>query len=113
MAAPELAGRRVSVRPAPALLVAPAGMLLNVAVKDSVQRARPAWNEPLVQPASYSFPSGHALAATVFYGVCCVLVFARTRSRAWRAVAAAVAAFMVLLAFAALLAPSGATMVAS
>ena len=80
-----------------ALLVVPAGMLLNVGLKHLFQRARPAWVDPLVQLATYSFPSGHAVASTVFYGMLCTLVFARTRSRPWRAVALAAAVFMVLL----------------
>ena len=79
------------------LLVVPAGMLLNVGVKNLVQRARPAWEDPLLQLATYSFPSAHAVAATVFYGSLCGLVFARTRSRLWRGVAAGAAICMVSL----------------
>lgn len=80
-----------------ALLVVPVGMLVNVSLKVLVQRARPAWDDPLVQLATYSFPSGHAAASTVFYGALCLLVFQCTGSRTWRALAAGVAVFMVLL----------------
>lgn len=80
-----------------ALLVVPVGMLVNVSLKYLVQRARPDWDDPLVQLATYSFPSGHAAASTVFYGALCMLVFRRTRSRRWRALAAAIAVGMVLL----------------
>jgi undecaprenyl-diphosphatase len=80
-----------------ALLVVPVGMLLNVGLKDMFRRARPHWDDPLVQLASYSFPSGHALAATVFYGMLCALVFEHTRSRLWRGVAATVTVVMVVL----------------
>ena len=47
----------------------PGGMLLNVALKFYFQRARPVFEEPMVTLATYSFPSGHATAATCFYGL--------------------------------------------
>ena len=80
-----------------ALLVVPTGMLLNVGLKNVFQRARPAWDDPLVHIATYSFPSGHAVASTVFYGMLCALVFAHTESPRRRALALAGAVFMVLL----------------
>ncbi|MBC5783917.1 phosphatase PAP2 family protein [Ramlibacter sp. USB13] len=79
------------------LLVVPTGMLVNVGFKNLFQRARPAWDDPLVQLATYSFPSGHAVASTVFYGMLCALVYAHTRTRWKRALALAVAVGMVLL----------------
>lgn len=79
------------------LLVVPAGMLLNVGLKNLVQRARPAWDDPIVQLATYSFPSGHAVAATVFYGSLCALAFAHARSPLWRGVAATATVLLVLL----------------
>jgi membrane-associated phospholipid phosphatase len=45
------------------------GALLNVLLKYAYQRSRPVFNEPLVSLLTYSFPSGHAAAATVLYGV--------------------------------------------
>jgi membrane-associated phospholipid phosphatase len=80
-----------------ALMVVPLGMLLNLALKDAFQRARPVLDDPLVRLATYSFPSGHAVASTVFYGALCALVFTHTRSRAARAAACAVALVMVPL----------------
>lgn len=79
------------------LLVVPAGMLLNVALKNLFQRPRPTLEEPLVQLSTYSFPSGHAVASSVFYGAMCALVFARARSRVVRALAVIAGMVMVLL----------------
>ncbi|HEY0826342.1 MAG TPA: phosphatase PAP2 family protein [Ramlibacter sp.] len=84
-------------RSAPALLVVPAGMLLNAGLKETFQRLRPGIVDPLAHLASYSFPSGHAVASTVFYGMGCALVFTHVRSQAWRAVAVAGALAMVLV----------------
>jgi undecaprenyl-diphosphatase len=90
-------GTRHDWRSARALLVVPAGMLLNVGVKHVFHRARPHWDDALVQLTTYSFPSGHAVASTVFWGMCCALVFAHTRSLLWRAIAVLVAAVMIVL----------------
>lgn len=79
------------------LAVVPAGMLLNVGLKHLFQRPRPILDEPLVHLTTFSFPSGHAVASTVFYGALCTLVFLHARSTAARALAAAAAAAMVLL----------------
>lgn len=79
------------------LAVVPAGMGLNVMLKHLFARPRPDQFEPLVQLTTFSFPSGHAVASTVFYGALCTLVFAHTRSPVLRALAVAVAVAMVLL----------------
>ncbi|WP_198119237.1 phosphatase PAP2 family protein [Massilia rhizosphaerae] len=65
------------------LTAVPGGMLLNVALKHVFRRARPSFDDPLMNLLTYSFPSGHTAAATVFYGLlACYLV---RRVRAWRA----------------------------
>lgn len=65
------------------LVAVPGGMLLNVALKHVFRRARPSFDDPLLSLATYSFPSGHTAAATVFYGLlACYLV---RRVPAWRA----------------------------
>jgi membrane-associated phospholipid phosphatase len=65
------------------LIAVPGGMLLNVALKHVFRRARPSFDDPLLSLVTYSFPSGHTAAATVFYGLlACYLV---RRVRAWRA----------------------------
>jgi undecaprenyl-diphosphatase len=43
------------------------GQLLNFALKNAFHRARPASTLHLVNVASSSFPSGHAMAASIFY----------------------------------------------
>lgn len=45
------------------------GMLLNTGIKHVVARHRPVFENPLLWLTTYSFPSGHTLSATVFYGV--------------------------------------------
>lgn len=77
------------------LLLVPGGMLLNVAMKHLFQRARPAGDEALVRIATFSFPSGHVAAATLFYAALAALVFAHTRSRAMRGMAVGWCALMV------------------
>lgn len=79
------------------LAVVPAGMLLNVALKHLFARPRPVLPDPIVQITTFSFPSGHAVASTVFYGMLCMLLFAHTRSRAGRGLALGAAVAMVLL----------------
>ncbi|KQQ89008.1 hypothetical protein ASF77_09895 [Massilia sp. Leaf139] len=79
------------------LAAVPGGMLLNVAMKHTFERARPHFDEPILSLTTYSFPSGHTVAATLLYGVlACYLV---RRVHGWWARAAVVAACcaMVLL----------------
>lgn len=77
-------------------LAVPGGMLLNVLIKYTFQRARPHFDQPLLTLASYSFPSGHASGATLFYGLLaaylvCVLPGAAARGAVLLAAAAMVA----------------------
>ena len=73
------------------------GLLLNVLMKHAFQRARPTFDEPLLTLASYSFPSGHVAASTVFYGLVVAWTFARTKRGLWRALALVGALAMVVL----------------
>ncbi|CAH0305428.1 hypothetical protein SRABI118_04561 [Massilia sp. Bi118] len=82
------------------LAAVPGGMLLNVALKHIFQRARPSLEDPLLTLSTYSFPSGHTAAATVFYGLlACYLV---RRVRTWPARAAIVAACVAMVMLVAL-----------
>lgn len=79
------------------LLSVPGGMLLNVMFKYIFQRNRPVFDEPLVTLMTYSFPSGHTAAATLFYGLLAsYLVIARPRWNV-RLGTAAFCTIMVLL----------------
>lgn len=82
------------------LVSVPGGMLLNVALKHIFRRARPSLEDPLLTLSTYSFPSGHTAAATVFYGLlACYLV---RRVHAWPARAAIVAACVLMVMLVAL-----------
>ncbi len=73
------------------------GMLLNLFLKQIFARQRPHFDNQLLVLTTYSFPSGHTLAATVFYGALCALIVSRCRRWVWRALTIAVAAFLILL----------------
>lgn len=78
-------------------LSVPGGMLLNVALKHIYQRARPVFDEPMLTLATYSFPSGHTVAATLFWGL--LASYAVMAGGRWRVrcTLAAAATLMVLL----------------
>ena len=82
------------------LLGVPGGMLLNVLLKYTFQRGRPVFEEPLVTLTTYSFPSGHAAAATLFYGlVASYVMIARKGWRVRLGTAAACTVMVLLVAF--------------
>lgn len=59
----------------------PGGLVLNVVLKHTFERARPHFAEPLLELSTYSFPSGHAMAATVLYGF--IACHASRHARSW------------------------------
>lgn len=63
------------------LMCVPGIMVLNAVLKQVFQRARPAFDDPLLTLATYSFPSGHTAAATVFYGFVAMFLLKRRRGR--------------------------------
>jgi membrane-associated phospholipid phosphatase len=67
------------------------GVGLNALLKLAFERARPHMEDPLLILDSYSFPSGHAAAATVFYGVLAAFLVSRTWRHDLRALAVAMA----------------------
>ena len=71
------------------------GMLLNMAFKVAFERARPDMDDPLVILDTFSFPSGHVAASTVFYGVLAAFLVSRFRRPALRVAFMAGAVTMV------------------
>ena len=78
-------------------LAVPGGMLLNVILKHVFHRARPVWEDPFLTLASNSFPSGHAAAATLFYGFLAAHMVWRTKNSAVHALVVMGCALMVAL----------------
>lgn len=78
-------------------LALPGGMLLNISMKYAFARSRPGFDSPLLAFSSYSFPSGHAAGATLFYGVLAAVVIANIRAWRWRVLVALAALLMVML----------------
>ena len=79
------------------VLVVQGGMLLNLLAKHFFQRARPSFEHPLIILTTYSFPSGHVAASTVFYGVLAVLLISKTSSWSRSTCIFLIAFFMIIL----------------
>lgn len=73
------------------------GMALNLLLKNLFLRPRPHFNDLLLTLKSYSFPSGHTMTATVFYGTLCALALSEVRRWQWRTLAILGAALLVSL----------------
>jgi membrane-associated phospholipid phosphatase len=73
------------------------GNFLNFCLKHLLQRGRPVFDDPIFSLPTYSFPSGHAMASTVFYGLLAIYVSARAGQRHAAPVAIGAAALMVAL----------------
>ena len=86
--------RRVAVL----LVVAAVGAeILDQLLKLLFHRERPGSFFGYPQPASFSFPSGHAISACVFYGVVAALITARIESRLGKALVWTAAALLAVL----------------
>ncbi|HMJ07209.1 MAG TPA: phosphatase PAP2 family protein [Chthoniobacterales bacterium] len=73
------------------------GSLLNIALKHFFQRQRPVLENPLVTLTSYGFPSGHAMGATLLYGLLALFAVSSFRSGAKRVLAAVFAVVLILM----------------
>ncbi len=75
----------------------PGGLVLNVLLKYAFHRARPHFDDPLLTLPTYSFPSGHAVAATLVYGLLACYAVRHARAARTRVAAVALACLMVAL----------------
>ena len=91
-----LIGRQWKTALAVALVVY-GGLALNVAVKHLVHRARPDAGDALRTLATFSYPSGHAAAVTVFGGCLMLLLAERGSLRSRCAARGAIAIWIVLV----------------
>jgi membrane-associated phospholipid phosphatase len=73
------------------------GNVLNFCLKHLVHRARPVFDDPVFSLPSYSFPSGHAMASTVFWGLLAIYASVHSQRRHAGHAGIAVAALMVAL----------------
>ena len=78
-----------------AVVTATIGGVLGVVLKLVVERARPAFPEPVATASGFSFPSGHALNSLLCVGIL-ILVFLPVLSRAGRVLAYVAGAALVL-----------------
>lgn len=91
-----LAYRRLPRLAAFVAVTAIGSSLLNTAIKSAVDRARPHLADPIATASGTSFPSGHAQAAIVGYGIL-VLVFIPVLPRRTRPWVIAAASLPILL----------------
>ncbi|WNE95156.1 phosphatase PAP2 family protein [Streptomyces luomodiensis] len=77
-------------------VTAAVGTALQQAVKSAVDRQRPRWSHPVDWAHYAAFPSGHALTATVAFGLLLWLMTLHGAPAAWRRLMAVVAAVSVL-----------------
>jgi membrane-associated phospholipid phosphatase len=90
-----LAARRSYGRLLPLATLVFGGNLLNYGLKVLVHRARPVFTDPIVTLPTESFPSGHAMASTVFYGFAIAYLLTKGREQYRRNAAIAVGALMI------------------
>jgi membrane-associated phospholipid phosphatase len=72
-----------------------AGGLLNLQLKAMFARARPELAQALREAHGYSFPSGHAMGATIVFGALSYLAFRTIHRWRWRAAALALHCSMI------------------
>jgi membrane-associated phospholipid phosphatase len=94
VAALALRGHRISALLFAGVVVG--GMILETVLKIVYQRARPSLWPALVTERTYSFPSGHATMATLFYGGVAAIVIHLSRRPALRGAALAIATLVIL-----------------
>lgn len=73
------------------------GNILNFCLKHLIQRGRPVFDDPIFSLPTYSFPSGHAMASTVFFGLLAIYVSVSSRRRYSARAAIGAAVLMIAL----------------
>jgi len=73
------------------------GMLLNFLLKVTFARTRPSFEIPFIKEKTFSFPSGHTILATVFWGTVCIYAFSCTRDKKKRVLVAALCFALIAL----------------
>src|SRR5262245_21283525 len=72
------------------------GALLNVLLKSAFHRHGPSFNDPVVSFSGFSFPSGHTMAATVFYGALASIIVRQLNKWRWYVLVVLLAVAMAL-----------------
>ncbi len=73
--------RRAWAALATLVLAVPGGTLLNLGLKSVFHRMRPAMETTVVAMTDYSFPSGHTVAATVFFGLFATIIVSQVTTK--------------------------------
>lgn len=73
------------------------GLLLNNILKLIFHRARPHFSDGVQSLTTYSFPSGHTMISTVFYGALVAFVIANSKSWSLRIFSGALALTLIML----------------
>lgn len=73
------------------------GLLLNNILKLVFHRARPHFRDAVQSLTTYSFPSGHTMISTVFYGALAAFVIANSKSWPLRIFSVAMALTLIML----------------
>lgn len=81
----------------PMMLNLSIGILLNLGIKHLVERIRPAMDTVLVVETGYSFPSGHTMAATCFYGFLIALLYRTEMKAVLRGILTALLSLLIVL----------------
>ena len=92
-----LSGQRAWYRFMAFTLTLGGGALLTLALKFLFHRPRPEFDHPLAHANGYSFPSGHMMGATLFYGFMTVLVVTQIKPWRWRTLVPVLAFLLIIL----------------
>jgi membrane-associated phospholipid phosphatase len=79
------------------VIAVPGGMVISMLLKQLFMRNRPDLRDPILTLASYSFPSGHVVGATLFYGFLAAYLASSVRSWRWQVVLVFSACAFILL----------------